>query len=206
MVTIERGLTAQEVSGGRAKMKYPELEGVGELIRNVQLGNNDSFAPIYEFYKDRVMGFLVRRTEDPALAEDLAQEVFIKAYKAIIGGKYNDKGRFGGFLLTIASHVFIDYTRRRQIPELGLFDSEVSPKPQPSAIAETRETLREVKTSIRNHLTSTQREVVIFSCFEDMNSREVAEEIGRKNSTAVRQSLAKARRKLEENQRILAAV
>ncbi|WP_181448980.1 RNA polymerase sigma factor [Nonomuraea aridisoli] len=54
-------------------------------------------------------GFLLRRTRDPHLAEDLAQETFVKATRALLGWRGENPA---AWLLTIARNVLIDHVRR----------------------------------------------------------------------------------------------
>ena len=65
-------------------------------------------------------GFLQRRTRDPHLAEDLAQETFIKATRALLGWRGENPG---AWLLAIARNVLIDHARRSR-RELPLPDPE----------------------------------------------------------------------------------
>nr|BFE85788.1 hypothetical protein GCM10020093_083890 [Planobispora longispora] len=57
-------------------------------------------------------GFLLRRTRDPHLAEDLAQETFVKATRALLGWRGDNAA---AWLLTIARHVLIDHARRKRL-------------------------------------------------------------------------------------------
>ncbi|GAA0927491.1 RNA polymerase sigma factor [Nonomuraea longicatena] len=70
-------------------------------------------APIIEeLYREHwtlVCGFLVRRTRDPHLAEDLAQDTFVRATRALLGWRGENPA---AWLLTIARNVFIDHVRR----------------------------------------------------------------------------------------------
>jgi RNA polymerase sigma factor (sigma-70 family) len=82
---------------------------------------------------------LLRRTGDRALAEDLAQETFLKATRAFLGWRGS---RPEAWLLTIAGHVLIDHFRRRRevLPLLG----DLVPAADPSSSdtrAEVAETL-----------------------------------------------------------------
>ncbi|MFC4011572.1 RNA polymerase sigma factor [Nonomuraea purpurea] len=69
---------------------------------------------IEELYREHwplVCGFLLRRTRDPHLAEDLAQETFVKATRALLGWRGENPA---AWLLTIARNVLIDHVRRRR--------------------------------------------------------------------------------------------
>ena len=59
-----------------------------------------------------VFRYLHRRTGDRAAAEDLAQETFLRATRALLGWR---GGRPEAWLLTIAGNVFIDDARRRKV-------------------------------------------------------------------------------------------
>ncbi|GGO75870.1 hypothetical protein GCM10012289_51920 [Nonomuraea cavernae] len=54
-------------------------------------------------------GFLLRRTRDPHLAEDLAQETFVKATRALLGWRGENAA---AWLLAIARNVLLDHVRR----------------------------------------------------------------------------------------------
>lgn len=65
-------------------------------------------------------GFLLRRTRDPHLAEDLAQETFVKATRALLGWRGENPA---AWLLTIARNVLVDHVRRSR-KELALPDPD----------------------------------------------------------------------------------
>lgn len=79
-----------------------------------------------------VFGYLLRRTGDRALAEDLAQETFLRATRAFLGWRGS---RPEAWLLAIAGHVLIDHFRRRRevLPLLG----DLVPAADPS-LSDTR--------------------------------------------------------------------
>ncbi|WP_308425870.1 RNA polymerase sigma factor [Nonomuraea cavernae] len=67
---------------------------------------------IEELYREHwplVCGFLLRRTRDPHLAEDLAQETFVKATRALLGWRGENAA---AWLLAIARNVLLDHVRR----------------------------------------------------------------------------------------------
>ncbi|GAB1819106.1 RNA polymerase sigma factor [Herbidospora sp. RD11066] len=75
---------------------------------------------LYREYWPLVCGFLLRRTRDPHLAEDLAQETFIKATRALLGWRGENPA---AWLLAIARNVLVDHARRTR-RELPLPDPE----------------------------------------------------------------------------------
>ncbi|WP_369990893.1 RNA polymerase sigma factor [Streptosporangium sp. 'caverna'] len=83
-----------------------------------------------ELYREHwrlVYGYLLRRTRDTHLAEDLAQATFVKATQALLGWRGESAA---GWLLSVARSVLVDHARRRRttlpLPaaeELGVDDS-----------------------------------------------------------------------------------
>jgi RNA polymerase sigma-70 factor (ECF subfamily) len=59
-----------------------------------------------------VYGYLVRRTRDPTLAEELAQETFYRATRAFLGWR---RGSAAAWLLAIARNVLADHVRKRRV-------------------------------------------------------------------------------------------
>ena len=59
---------------------------------------------------DRCIGLIVRMVRDPSRAEELAQDTFVKAFRAL--HTYDVQRKFSAWLLTIAHHVAIDELRR----------------------------------------------------------------------------------------------
>lgn len=60
------------------------------LIRAAQKGDRDAFARLYEVHAERVYRYLVRRLGNPADAEDVTAEVFVRAMRAFSGYQLND--------------------------------------------------------------------------------------------------------------------
>jgi len=74
-----------------------------ELIRLAQRGDLDAYASIVTLYKDRVFSLLRRSVHDFNSAEDLSQEVFIRAYRGLKGFRFDCT--FSSWLMRIAINV-----------------------------------------------------------------------------------------------------
>ena len=70
-----------------------------ELVRDCLAGEREAFGSLVERYEKRVYGVAYRALRDTALAEDLAQEVFLRAYRSLKGFKPGK--RFGPWLMAI---------------------------------------------------------------------------------------------------------
>jgi RNA polymerase sigma-70 factor, ECF subfamily len=79
-----------------------------ELIRDCQRGKTDAFRELYQRYQKSVRAML-QHLCDPAMLEDLVQEVFIKAWKGL--PKMRGTAKFSTWLYRIAWNVGADYRR-----------------------------------------------------------------------------------------------
>ena len=77
----------------------------------------DAFGELYDFYLPRIYGYVARRVEDRAMAEDLTATTFERALGAVRREDFRNAS-FGGFLYRVASNAVIDHARRarRDVP------------------------------------------------------------------------------------------
>jgi RNA polymerase sigma-70 factor, ECF subfamily len=76
-------------------------------------GNHDGFSGLYERYKNRVFGFLLRMTGDREIAEDLMQETFFAALRNI--DQFDRSRNFLSWVFGIAHKRTIDYFRHAKV-------------------------------------------------------------------------------------------
>jgi len=90
-----------------------------EYIRRVQKGDGETFGLLVEKYQQRIFSILfhlVRRRDE---VEDLAQEVFFKAFRAI--RSYNFQSSFATWLSRIAVNHCYDYLRKVRASHLSYY-------------------------------------------------------------------------------------
>ncbi len=83
-----------------------------QIIAAVLAGDREAYRHLVERYQDRVFGVLLRLVGDRELAEDAAQDAFVKAYLAL--PRFRGESTFGTWLVQIAIHAARDRVRRRQ--------------------------------------------------------------------------------------------
>jgi RNA polymerase sigma-70 factor (ECF subfamily) len=76
-------------------------------------GSADAFRAIVERHQQTVYRLVLRMVRDGALAEDIAQETFLKAYRALPG--YDPRWKLSSWLLKIAHNATIDHLRRQRL-------------------------------------------------------------------------------------------
>ena len=79
------------------------------LVEQAKAGQEAAFEQLVRIYQADVRGFFMRRLGRQAVADDLAQEVFIAAIRNI--EQLNDNSSFRGWLMGISRNKMIDYLR-----------------------------------------------------------------------------------------------
>jgi RNA polymerase sigma-70 factor (ECF subfamily) len=81
------------------------------LMLRVQRGEVGAFETLVEKYRQPILNFVQRTLQDPDEAEDVAQQVFVQAWKA--AARYRVTARFSTWLYTIARNLCLNEIRRR---------------------------------------------------------------------------------------------
>jgi RNA polymerase sigma factor (sigma-70 family) len=88
-----------------------------ELAERARSGDTAAFAALVRLFQSRLRGFLLRLTRgDRALADDLAQETFLEAWRK--AAQFRGEGSFGGWLTRIAYTRYLMESRRRKLEPL----------------------------------------------------------------------------------------
>jgi RNA polymerase sigma-70 factor (ECF subfamily) len=80
-----------------------------ELIRDAQAGDVDAFAQLAHRFERRIYTLALHYTRDPFEAEDLSQEVWLKAYRAL--SQFRNEASFYTWLRRIMINAFLNYRR-----------------------------------------------------------------------------------------------
>jgi RNA polymerase sigma-70 factor (ECF subfamily) len=81
-----------------------------QLMQRVKDGDANAFQALFDKYKQQVINYCYRYCGHPAVAEDLAQETFLRVYKA--SARYRPDARFNTWLFRIATNVCLNEIRR----------------------------------------------------------------------------------------------
>lgn len=104
-----------------------------EVVQRARGGEETAYRELLRRYQGPVFSLIYRMVRDRALAEDLAQDTFVKALNAL--DSYRPEFKFSSWLFKIANNVAIDYLRRRQLDTLSLDGGPDAVSPQ--QVAET---------------------------------------------------------------------
>jgi RNA polymerase sigma-70 factor, ECF subfamily len=176
------------------------------LMLQVRADEPGAFESLVERYQHRLVGVMAHLVGRPEEAEDLAQEVFLRVYRA--RHKYRPRSKFSTWLFTIANNLALNHLRARQrrpVVPLAVQDSgPLGPRPQeqlvpdPGTGPQQRLQKDELAQRIRDALdglNERQRVAVVLNKFEDMGYAEIAEVMGL-TTKAVKSLLSRARANL----------
>ena len=155
------------------------------LVRRAKENDEAALTQLYEENFDKIYRYIVLKTGDRTEAEDMTQQVFLKAFKSISG--YRSKGSpFSSWLFRIAHNQMVDYWRKKsKRATVPLEESMVgSSHSNPSSEVE-RKTDIENLVAATKQLTSLQREVVSLRFAGGLSLAEVAKAMG-KNEGAIK--------------------
>jgi RNA polymerase sigma-70 factor, ECF subfamily len=147
-----------------------------ELVELVLAGEQDAFEMLVVRYKDAVQNLAYRMLGNPTEAEDVTQEVFVRAYTQL--ATYKPAHKFSTWLLSIASHLAIDQLRRRRFLALPLEDvpflewmADLGIGPEQSALQGEQQD--EIQAYLQR-LPSKYRAVIVLRYWYDLSYEEIS--------------------------------
>ncbi|MFQ3577163.1 MAG: sigma-70 family RNA polymerase sigma factor [Cytophagales bacterium] len=155
-----------------------------ELISKYERGSEVAFAEILKRYKSKVYTTAYLIVKNREVAEDIAQDTFVKLIDTVRKGKYNEEGKFLPWLLRITHNLCIDHVRResklpiqKQTGEdegLGIENSIwfSTKNIESEKIAKDNKKLLR---SLIKQLPFEQRQVLLMRHFADMSFKEIAD-------------------------------
>lgn len=94
------------------------IPGEADFIARARAGDKDSYRHLVEGYQDRVFALSLSMVRNREQAEDLTQEIFVKAFFAL--ESFKGDSAFFTWLYRISSNTCLDYLRKNRLPEISL--------------------------------------------------------------------------------------
>lgn len=149
------------------------------LVERVRGRDERAFEALYDRYADLVYSIAVRVIADPALAQDVTQEVFLRFWRT--PERYDaSRGRFGNWLLSVTRNRAVDEVRtrgRRRLREMAPAAVGEDPADQhaedPLHSAQLETDRRAVRQALRA-LPPEQRETLELAYFGGLTQQEIA--------------------------------
>jgi RNA polymerase sigma-70 factor, ECF subfamily len=169
---------------------------IDSLINGAINGDADDFGRLYDLYVDRVYRHIYYRVGNTADTEDLTQQVFLKAWKAI--GRYQKRtSPFLAWMMKICHNLIIDYYRLKK--DVTYLDSEwefEDSNSSPELLAEERVDQQQLRKVILQ-LPYDQQQVILMSFIEGFTYTEIAATLGKREGT-IRVILHRALKKMKQ--------
>jgi RNA polymerase sigma-70 factor (ECF subfamily) len=141
-------------------------------------GQEDAFVELYNRHRDRIVSYARRILRNQAQAEEAAQDVFLKLYRA--RDSYSPRSRFSTFLYRIATNHCLNI-RARVEHKLVARDVEAAERPAGPGDAQDRaldrKAMREHLDAALRTLPDRQRAALVLVHYEGMSYREAADTI-----------------------------
>ena len=157
------------------------LERDAELMLRVREGDQASFGLLLQRHRGPVIYFVYRMVQNQAVAEELAQEVFLRVYRS--RSTYEPTAKFTTWLFRIASHLALNWIRDGRYEKLQESLDQEASDGATRQVADRGRTveqelvyqakLREVRQAI-DSLPSKQRAAVMMHKYEEMEYSEIA--------------------------------
>lgn len=144
-----------------------------QLLAALRAGELDAFDRLYDRYERRLYGYIRRILGDPARAEDLLQEVFMKVLKDQTFDP--ERGRFSAWLFKVARNACLMELRRTKRRHAA-YERVPDPSPAPG-IEERLDPSRRVERALAG-LTEPQRQLLLLKQVGQLTYREIATVIG----------------------------
>ena len=161
------------------------IERDAELMLRVRAGDSSSFALLLEKHRGPVIHFVYRMVLNQAVAEELAQEVFLRVYRS--RESYEPTAKFTTWLFRIATHLALNWIRDgKNEKNQESLDTEVQegisrqvPDRNPNVEQDLvyRVKLKEVRDAIET-LPAKQRAAVLMHKYQEMEYSQIAKTLG----------------------------
>ena len=175
-----------------------------ELINQVLAGDENAFASLVKKYEKQVHALAWRKIGDFHIAEEIAQDTFLKVYRKL--STLKDPYQFSGWLYVIATNQCRAWLRKKRLETEPLEDTEVESIEEAYSryVAEERtkvavEAQREVVKKLLAKLKESERTVMTLHYFGEMTCEEISRFLG-VSTSAIKLRLHRARQRLKKEE------
>ena len=155
------------------------MQNEESLVERAKQHDQGAFTQLYESHFDKIYRYLVLRIGDRTEAEDMAQQVFLKALQSISSFKWKGVS-FSAWLFRIAHNLAIDFLRRKTKRATVPLDESlaIANSNNPQQLTEQKSDIEQLISATRQ-LTKAQREVIALRFASELPVAEVAKVMGK---------------------------
>lgn len=153
----------------------------GEIIKQIQGGDNTKYADILDRYADKIERYVRRMVSgDEDVTKDIVQDTFIKAYINI--NSFDIEKKFGPWVYRIAHNECVNYYKKKKNVHLSFFEFDTIFPGGSDVESQLDYVLRKENKSkiesVINQLDVKYKEVIVLNYFEDLDYKEIAIALG----------------------------
>jgi RNA polymerase sigma-70 factor, ECF subfamily len=171
-IAFPLGLASSAVPGSGASL---EQDAERAAIAACRRGEREAFDTLVARYQRPIYRLCYRYVNNHEDANDLAQEAFLKAWRAI--GRFRGDSAFSTWLYRIAVNACLNHRALRRPATQELEDVLADPRPGAEARVERDDEARRVREAV-SRLPDRQRATLILKVYHDLTHAEVAEILG----------------------------
>lgn len=189
-----------------------EKEDDQVLVGRYLQGDEGAFEALLRRHKNRVFGYIKMMVKDAQLAEDIFQDVFVKAVLTMKRGNYNEEGKFLPWILRISHNLVIDtFRKNKRYPTVdGGEDFDIFNVIKDEELTVDRQLIeRQIHADVRKlveFLPEEQKSVLKMRLYSGMSFKEISEDTNVSINTALgrmRYALINLRKLIEEHNVVL---
>jgi RNA polymerase sigma-70 factor (ECF subfamily) len=180
-------MVTDSVIGNAAGLATADLNAMtdAEVMLRVGAGDDSAYAYLVEKFRRPMIGFMYRMTGNSAIAEELAQEVFLRVYRSRTS--YAAEAKFTTWLYRIATNLAVNHARDTKNERAGNAVSLDEPDEETGDTREVADTMMSAEEAILRHermaaikrhvmaLPERQRMAVLMHKYQEMDYRQIAE-------------------------------
>lgn len=173
----------------RTSASKDQILSDNELIELIRQENHERYSEIIERYQGKLFAYLYRLIGNRDEAEDLLQDVFIKAYKNL--HSYDVERKFSSWIYRIAHNEAVNYIKRKYLKRFISWEDISSTKDKLESQSTEdgaddawvrKESIKEVDDAIRR-LPIKYKQVLLLRYFSDKSYEEIGEILGKPVNT-----------------------
>lgn len=187
-----------------AAARLSTADSFEDLIRRAQSGDQSAFTCLYEAFRPRVAKFLYNSTGDYCLTDELSNDTFLRAHRALPTLQKFQEASFLSFLFRTAANLLCDHHRRKRLPTATAQDGSWDDNPSfggyqalPSEYLETQERTQMLRQAL-DLLPADQAALISLAHFDGLTAEQIAQALSKPSAQAVRAALHRAMQNLHK--------
>jgi len=152
------------------------------LLNRYKHGSNLSFQILFLRHKKRIFNYINSKVKDADISNDILQDTFIKVFKIIKKGSYDEQGKFLPWVLRISHNLVMDHFRSLKRSKLtyekDLYYTFSNIKSETESCDEriiSDKNLSKILSSMIDALPYSQKEIVKLRFYQNLSFKEIAE-------------------------------